>query len=144
MPNADYERHFGYAETLPLAAYTFGSGDTFRTWKGPKGKTGTLIDYGFGNPTVLFTAVTTPATIAIGISADRDAYGEEFSAGTLDVSLGLLSVRTLYNTPGTIDDYILNNGHMPKDTIIYITLIAPTGGSPAGTATPYVRLAWAV
>lgn len=112
---------------------------------GPKGKRGLLVDYGVQNPTVTFTATTTAGFIAVGSGSDPDAYGEEFSLGTLAADAGGKSVLSTYRRGSASPEYeayVLPGVVIPADVKVVVTGTAPTGGTPAGTASPFVDIVW--
>lgn len=124
------------------AAKSFASSDTMYI-SGPKGKRGRVKDYGVEDVTVAFTAVTTPAYMAIGTAADPDAFGDEFPLGVLAIDAGSKSVKTTYQEGSPeYEAVIFQNIWIPKDTKVAITCTAPTGGSPAGTGVPFVDIIW--
>lgn len=110
---------------------------------GPKGRKGKLIDYGVHHITETFTATTLPAYVSVGTAADADAYGEELSMGTSAADAGSVSVRTTSRDPDVIDNYILDAGlNLPADTKVGLHCTAPTGGTPAGMACPFMVIDW--
>lgn len=110
---------------------------------GPKGKKGKLVDYGVHHCTETFTNTTLPAYVSVGTAADPDAYGEELDLGTLAADAGSKSVRTTYRAAEDIEDYILDAGlSMPADTKLRLVCTAPTGGTPAGMAHPFMIIDW--
>ena len=121
----------------------FGTAGEIYYVMGPKGRKGKLVDYGVHHPTETFTATTLPAYVSVGTAADADAYGEELSMGTLAADAGSLSVRTSTRDPAVIDTYILDAGlKMPADTKVGLHCTAPTGGTPAGFANPFMIIDW--
>lgn len=126
----------------PFGVFDFGAGNEEFSFKGPKGKKGRLIDYGYLSPTETFAGSSSLATIAIGNASDPDHYGEEFGSGTLADKAGMLSILSAYSDPADIDDYILNYGELPADTSIYVTCTGCVGG-PAGMAIPFAAVQWA-
>lgn len=127
--------------------YAFGTldfgtaGEEFSV-KGPKGKKGLLVNYGVFGPTETFNAVSTEASVAIGTSADPDAYGDEFGLGTLADKAGEKSILTEYAPDSTGYATYMLNRQLPADTAVIITCTAPTGGTPAGMAIPFVEIIW--
>lgn len=99
--------------------------------KGPKGKKGTPWDWGIEGVT---TALTSACSIAVGSTADADAYGEEFQVG-LTGAEDAASVRTTYypeldSTSDTdIRDFVV--GDIPADGKALLTVVASSDG--AGT-----------
>ena len=128
--------------------YSFGvhdfgaSGEVF-SFKGPKGKKGQLIDYGIEGITETFNAVTTAASVAVGNASDPDAHGEELSLGTSAAdTVGTLSARTEATDPDNLRAAYIVEPDIPADTAIYMTCVAPTGGTPAGMAVPFAIVEW--
>jgi hypothetical protein len=110
---------------------------------GPKGKRGILVDYGVLNPTTTFTTTTTGAFIAVGSGSDPDAYGDEFALGALAADSGGKSVMSTYRRGS--DEYnalVLPTQKIAADEKVVVTLTAPTGGTPAGVASPFVDIIW--
>ena|GEM_PF-1676216 len=112
---------------------------------GPKNKKGKLVDYGVHHPTETFTADTLPAYVSVGTAADADAYGEELSMGLLAADAGSLSVLSSAEGDGlNLEDYILDAGlSLPANTKVGLHCTAPTGGTPAGMAQPFMVIDWA-
>jgi hypothetical protein len=104
---------------------------------GPKGKRGTLIDYGVQGVTETFTG---SITIAVGTAADPDAYGEEWdlSAATAATDLGGKTVRGVGGTIAAID-LIIVQPNLPADTPVVVTM---TGAAAAGIASPVCEIKW--
>lgn len=132
--------------------HDFGGGGEVFSIKGPKGKKGTLLNYGVYGIIESFTAASTAAMVAVGNGTDPDAYGEELSLGTSAAdTVGEVSIDTLYRYDQVgggagvtdRDDYILNGGEIPADTVVYLTCTAPTGGGEAGQGTAFVEILWA-
>ena len=121
----------------------FGTAGEIYYVRGPKGRKGKLVDYGVDHPTETFTTTTLPAYVSVGTAADADAYGEELSMGTLAADAGSLSVRQSFRDPDDIAAYILDAGlNMPADTKVGLHCTAPTGGTPAGFAIPFMIIDW--
>ncbi len=121
----------------------FGTAGEIYYVMGPKGRKGKLVDYGVHHPTETFTADTLPAYVSVGTSADADAYGDELSMGLLAADAGSKSVRTTTRDEATLATYILDAGlTMPADTKVGLHCTAPTGGTPAGMANPFMIIDW--
>lgn len=121
----------------------FGTAGEIFYVRGPKGRKGKLVDYGVHHPTETFTATTLPAYVSVGTAADADAYGEELSMGTLAADAGSLSVRSSTRDEAVLATYILDAGlSLPADTKVGLHCTAPTGGSPAGMAHPFMVIDW--
>lgn len=127
--------------------YTFGmldfgtAGEVFSI-KGPKGKAGRIYDYGVDAPLETFTATTLAAFVSVGSVADADLYGDEISMGTLAADAGTKSLRTEYTNAQIAAGAVLLDPKIPKDTVFALHCTAPTGGTPAGMAYPYVIVDW--
>ena len=114
--------------TFQFGSHDFGAGAGALSFKLPKGKVGRLVDVGVTNITETFTATTTPAYFRVGTGADADAYAE------LNMSTAAAT-----DTWNTVDDTnAIISSTLPADTQIEVTMVAPTGGTPAGIGTPYV------
>ena len=74
-----------------IGTFDFGAAanDTFGI-KGPKGKSGILVNYGVEGVSEVFNGSTVTPKVAVGTASDPDAYGEELdldgvAAGSTDV-----------------------------------------------------------
>lgn len=123
--------------------HDFGNGGEIFLVTGPKGKKGKVIDYGIHHCTETFTATTLPAYVSVGTAADADAYGEELSMATFAADAGSRSVMTVVNSPAERDTYMLAASlSLPADTAVGLHVTAPTGGTPAGMAQPFMIIDW--
>jgi hypothetical protein len=123
--------------------HDFGDGDDVYAVRGPKGKSGTLVDYGVEGCTETFNSVTTEANVAVGTVADPDAYGEEFSTGDLAAD-DAISVRSQYDEiadAASFNTYMVDRS-IPKDTIVALKAVGPTGGTPAGIGIAFMIIDW--
>jgi hypothetical protein len=127
---------------FPLFDYGGAAGARADKVRGPKGKAGRLVDYGVMSVLEAF-AGTTPATIAVGTSADPDAYGQEFSLDAVAVADGGKSVQSTYDIIADAANWALNmlERDIPKDSAVYITSTEAVTG-PTGQACPYVVIDW--
>lgn len=107
-------RHFAFG------LIDFGTGSDIATsFKGPKGKRGTLVD-------IIVTGVevfTTGGQVQVGTSADPNAYAE-FAIGTL------AATDTACATDGTTDPDAIIQPEMPAGQIEVV--FVKTGGTPTG------------
>jgi hypothetical protein len=114
----------------------FGTSSTQKI-RGPKGKAGRLIATHV-SATVLFTAVTTSGRVDIGTAGTANAY-QSLTLGTLAAGAALASDDSNASS-SVVTNTLLD---LPADTDVMVSFIAPTGGSPAGTATVGVCINWA-
>lgn len=114
--------------TFQFGLHDFGAGAGALSFKLPKGKKGRLIDVGVFGITEAFSATTTPAYFRVGTASDADAYAE--------LNLGTAAATDTYNTVDDPDAII--DADLPADTQIEVTMVAPTGGTPAGIGVPFV------
>jgi hypothetical protein len=125
--------------------YSFGNfdfGDADQTFSiiPPKGKSGYLHDYGVFGVTEVFNGGTVTPKISVGTTSDADAYGDELDLNAL-ADNHAMSVRTTYSEPSTSFATYMINRHLPKDTELYVHIVAATG-SPTGQAIPFVDIIW--
>lgn len=113
----------------------YGAGDSVQYFRGPKGKTGTLVDIHV-SPTEAFNSVTTDGYTAVGTASDADAYAL-FVQGDLAVTAAACG------TDMTTDPDWLISASIPADTQVKVSFIAPTGGTPTGIATTTIVVDWA-
>jgi hypothetical protein len=114
--------------------------------RGPKGKTGRLIDYGVQNTSVAFVdGSSTHPQVQVGNASTANAYG-----AVLTVLPGLNDGASVLTTAGVEEDETgfpvrttyITLAELPADTPIRITTVQATGGSPAGTAQPFMIIDW--
>lgn len=109
------------------------------TWsfRGPKGKSGRLIDYGIEGVT---EALTAAAELSVGTAADPDAYGEEYAFGVVAVDT-VESIRSLYR-PGIDAGFAtyMVNPEIPADTLVQVSL---TDDTSAGMGLFFCIIDWA-
>lgn len=85
--------------------------------------------------TVLFTAVTTPAFIRVGTVALPLRYAS--------LNMGTAAINTSLTSRDVLGTIILDID-MARDSVteIQLSTVAPTGGSPAGSAYMWITIAW--
>ena len=130
------------ATLYTFGTHDFGAGGEVFTVLGPKGKGGRLVDYGVMHPTEAFTTDTLPAYVSVGTVADADAYGDELGMGTLAIDAGGNSLLTTYRQSETGYATALIDPTLPADTVVALHCTAPTGGTPAGIAIPFMKIIW--
>lgn len=118
-----------------FANVDFGAGDSAQSFQGPKGKKGRLIDIHL-SATETFNSVTTDGYTDIGTAADPNAYAH-FVQGDL------AATDSVCGTDGVTDTDWLIDADIPADTQVEVTMVAPTGGTPAGIATVTIIVDWA-
>ena len=120
--------------TYVFPAVDYGAGDSSHSFRGPKGKAGTLVDIHL-HATETFNSVTTDGYTAVGTAADTDAYA-------LFVQGDLAATDSICATGMSDPDWLID-ANLPADTQIEVTCVAPTGGTPAGIATVEITVDWA-
>lgn len=106
--------------------YSFGgqdfadAADTF-SFKLPEGKQGRLVDVSI-SAYETFNATTTEAFLDIGTAADADAYAH--------CGLGTTADTDTYLASANAGDII--SATIPAGTQVEVTMVANTGGTPAG------------
>jgi len=128
---------------FPLVDYGASSGPYTVSLVGPKGKSGTLIDYGVLGIVEDF-AGTTSAKIEAGTIADPDAYGDELALNGGTTATGGRTVQDLYDPIAnkTSFDALMLVKHIPADTVFSLKSTEGATG-PAGQACPYCVIDWA-
>lgn len=126
-----------------FTATAWGSAGGTRHIRGPKGKAGTLVDYGIDDITATFTNVSTGCLMKVGVNGALAQHGINLDLGAAAAADGSKSVLTTYR-PGKDAAYVT---HMPDrsidaDTVVIVTFTAATGGSPAGTSKAFVDIIW--
>jgi hypothetical protein len=111
---------------LPAVDFSSTATEVIETPPGFRGKVRSIDLY---NVTTLFTAVTTPAYVYVGINGDTDAFCTSAGLGTLAIDAA--------DSPALTDGatHIIQ-----PNTTVHVTGVAPTGGSPAGVATVAVTI----
>lgn len=129
MSYADPDRRF-----YSFPGVAFGT-STAQYINGPRGKKGTLKAIHV-SATVLFTAVTTSGRVDVGNATTAAAYGS-LTLGTLAAAAAMSS-----DDSGQTADPIVANHEIAANTVVKVSFVAPTGGSPAGTGTVSVMIDW--
>ncbi len=103
--------------------------------RGPKGKTGRLVDV-IARASVANHALgtTTPTTLLVGKAGDTDAYATFFPA-----AMTIPTATALTDDPGASNIVGID---IPADTVVLLTTVANNGGSPTGTITYDVIIDW--
>ena len=123
-----------YSDPRPycISAYhDFGAASEAMTFRGPKGKQGTIKEINVDS-FELFTNTTTEAFIRLGSAASGYEY--------VNMGLGTLADGANAQLTAVAADLVLEA--LPADTDIHLTLVAPTGGTPAGKAHYHIMIEW--
>jgi hypothetical protein len=123
-----------YSDPRPycISAYhDFGAGGEAMTFRGPKGKQGTIKEINVDS-FELFTNTTTEAFIRLGSATSGYEY----------VNMGLGTLADAANAQLTAVDADLVLEALPADTDVHLTLVAPTGGTPGGKAHYHIMIEW--
>ena len=128
--------------TYTYPSLAFGGTSSSTTIKPPRGLYQARIEDIHVAVTVLFTAVTTPAYVRLGYSADHDYYAE-LNMGTAAASAGYGTVDITGATSPIYRRIDLRNDPTPGTlTGVLVNFVAATGGTPAGTGTVAICLSW--
>lgn len=127
MPTYDEPR----VVTYNYSQHDFGAGGDTKEIVGPSGMRGKIVDIHLSNVSETFTNTTTGAFVRAGVSGDLDKFAE-LSAGTVAAGSALAASRQDGVTEGVLAD---------SETLL-VTMVAPTGGTPAGIADVQVAVAW--
>lgn len=132
-----YERH---GDTYLFSAFDFDGSGTIGL-VGPKGKAGTLIDYGLQNCSETF-AGTVLGMVEVGDGTTANKFGTNFTPTGL-ASGGAKTVCSTYDIIADAASYaaLMVLPTIPANTTVTLTLTAATGSS-AGIAQPYVKIRW--
>lgn len=127
-----------YSQPATIVTYTFPamnfvSGAGAYAIKAPPGVENGRVDQIHLRATTTFTATTTAAKAQLGISGAAAKYAE-VPLGTLAAGASLSNTKAQRTAAG--ERIRVEDG----DTLL--TLVAPTGGSPAGVADVQVTIAW--
>ena len=123
-----------------LAASTDATVTTQYAIMAPRGKSGRPYDYGIEGVT---TTLSSGASVAIGTTADVDAYGEEFDISAADSAKSLrgtywpLSAST---AESVLADFIVGESTAVQGSTgkVWVTVV----GSSAGAGTVFVEMEW--
>jgi hypothetical protein len=125
-----------------FAAVNFATGSTQKL-KIPRGSKLARVQDILVSGSVLFTAVTTPAQVQIGDGTTANAFGSLTigalaagnTIGASDVTGGLFGAANTFGTAGAAVYLAANYNSGAGLHDLIATFVAPTGGTPAGTAT---------
>lgn len=142
----------GVRERYTMPSGTYGATGVQVKIIGPAGKKGIVRDILF-IPTADCVGTTTVPEVAVGATAGSAEYAR-FRLGTAigtgyTAAQGPRRARSLVTgnpTPPVLSDFAahvqLETALIPADTAIFLSGVAGTGGSPAGTFAAYVDIDW--
>ena len=113
--------------TFNYEGHDFGAGGGTKEIVGPPGMRGKVVAVLVSNVTETFTNTTTEAKVQAGVSGDLDKFAE----------LGLGTTASGAAASGAGKAAVLAD-----DETLLVTMVAPTGGTPAGIADVQVVTAW--
>lgn len=132
--------------TYSYIGQAFGGGTITKYIQGPKGKRG-RVTYVNANATVSFVGTATPGAVQVGVAGALTKFA--------NMPMGAAGAGTAANASVVASDYAsgLTGSNpssepatpyqfIPEDTQAVITLLAPTGGAPAGTADVFIKIEW--
>jgi hypothetical protein len=131
----------------------FGATTESTQFMGPKGKKGLVRDIDV-YLTATCVGTTTVPEICVGTSQGNAAYGR-FRLGTTAIAgyaatapfrATVVGGNTTQDDSTSYEDYaghvMLGTAYIPADTAFFISRVAGTGGSPAGTGSSRVIIDW--
>lgn len=135
----DFPNRIKYAQFFDAG----GNGDLEFAVRGPKGKAGRLYDWGLEGITEAYTSGE--GSVAVGTTADPDAYGEELATSGLAAE-DAMSARQLYRDKGInvstastdLGDYLID-GVIPANQKVLMTVVDTTA---AGMGTYFMIIDW--
>ncbi len=140
-------------ETYVQVSSAFGATTESQRFMGPKGKKGRVVDIDV-YITASMVGTTTVPEICVGTSSADASYGR-FRLGTAaGTGYAATAARrasvvggfTLDDNTPVFEDFTghvkLRTAEIPADTEFFISRVAGTGGSPAGTGSSRVIIEW--
>lgn len=121
----------GHLTTYSFGEHDFGAASETVSFKGPAGKKGYIIDV-LVSATETFTNTTTEAIVELGTT--------DGGAELINMGLGTLADKVPQLASDTAADIVLRD--IAADDIVYLTMNAPTGGTPAGKGFVQVMINW--
>lgn len=149
-------------EVYVFPSSAFGATTESRAIRGPKGKTGRVVDIrtyltadAVGTTTVpeinVGSAASTPGSLKTEYARHRigtTAVAGNLATGTPYRARALAQAAPAVPTSGppTLNDFpghvALETARIPADTTVFITRVAGVGGTPAGTGVTEVEVWW--
>ena len=122
-------------------AQAFGGLTITKYIQGPKGKRG-LLNYIEATPTVAFVGTTTPGAVQLGVTGALTKFGN-MPMGTAAVPSPVsVPVIASESVGGIVAKATVPRVYCDADTALTLTLLAGTGGAPAGTADVVLKINW--
>lgn len=134
-----YDNH--KAVRYAMDQITMTSSDKVRTFRGPKGKTGRLLDYGIDGISTTTAGATNTPKVSVGTVASAAAYGAAFDVGALTAPEAK-SVASTYRPTDAAWSTYMTNPEIPAGTLVQLTCVAATGAGAAGVGNPFMLIAW--
>jgi hypothetical protein len=149
MPTYDMPQREEYV----AVSSAFGATTESQQFMGPKGKKGLVRDIDV-YLTATCVGTTTVPEICVGTSQGNSAYGRfrlgtaagTGYAATAPFRASVVGGNTTQDDSTSYEDYaghvMLGTAYIPADTAFFISRVAGTGGSPAGTGSSRVIIDW--
>lgn len=120
-----------------------GGSDFTRKIRGPKGKTGRLVDMGVYGVTEAFNGGTLNPAMKLGTLSDDDYYVENYNLGAVAINDGGKSIKTVWASPvdAGYSTYVKHK-EIAADSVVVATFLAATGSGLTGMANCYVDIVW--
>lgn len=122
-----------------FGSVAFSSGSSTRNIAVPAGKRFAKIREIHLDATVTFNAVTTPAKIQVGNGTTANKYAD-FSCAT--TAAGAAKAMASSDVVAAYREFIDCGSAGENLTALKVSLIANTGGTPAGTGVPTIVIDW--
>lgn len=133
-----------------IPSVAWGNAATQRMFVGPYGKKGKVKDIQVHSISASFVGTSTVPEVAIGATVGSNEYGR-FRLGTAigsGYTTSPVARRARQETKNQLsltdfaEHVALEKADIPADTPFYVSLVAGTGGSPAGTSGVSVLIHW--
>ena len=121
---------------------TMTSTDKTRAFIGPKGRKGTLLDYGIDGISTTTAGGTNTPQVKVGTVGTSTAYGAAFDVGALTAPNAKSVASTYRPTDTAFYSTYITNDTLAADTLFVLTCVAATGSGAAGVGNPYCVVAW--
>jgi len=112
-----------------------------RTFIGPKGKKGRLLDYGIDGISTSTGGATNGPKVSVGTTGSAAAYGAAFDVGTLTAPSAKTVASTYHPSEAGYSTYMVNQV-LPADTLVQLSIVAAAGSGNAGVGDAFMLIAW--